>query len=270
MRKIWRNFDTLGSTGDFKGFRGRFPAQRSTVICVHPAGYSSAILLRHSGKRTTFLEPATNHAVSILVAAALTAGEWMAVVAVCPAAASWGMLQTLTVGELYAVVHGDALENMPEVRAALQVIQHGHHGSSILTRDFEDQFHARQPFRHDNDGFTLPLFLAYDAIHLPMAESGTIRNDLRSMLNTGTISGLLLIRIISRILLPRVLTDTMLRKIGGPRIQQAAPEIPVDRILAEIAQIRAAQRRRYPCRGAAFYFDMPGYVGEQRTVSSCL
>jgi len=129
------------------------------------------------------------------------------------------MLQTLTVRELNTVVHSDTLEDTPEIRTALKMIQHSYHRGGILTRDFEDQFSARQAFRHDNYGFTLSLLSAYDTVHFPVAEGGAIRDDLRSMLNAGTISGLLLIPIVIVIFLPRMLTDTMLREIRGTRIQ---------------------------------------------------
>lgn len=263
MRKIGGNVDTLGSTGVFECLCGRFPAQGSTVVGVHPAGYSGTICLRYSGQGMTFLEPAAYHTVGVLVAATLTAGERVAVVAVCTAAASWGMFQAVAVRELRAVVHGDTLEDMPEVRPALQVIQDGYHGGAVLPWDFEDQLQAGHAFGHDDDGLTLPLYFAYDTVHLPVAYGGAVGDDPRAQLYACAVPG----RFLLSVILPRVLTDTVFREIRGPRIQQAAPEVAVDGILTEIAEIRAAQRRRYPRWGAAFFLDMQGYVGEQFRVS---
>lgn len=236
MRKVGRNFDTFGSAGGFESLCGRFPAKGSTVIGVHPSGNSDAVCLRHSGQRTALLEPAANHTVGVFVAAALAAGERMTVVAVCAPVASWGVFQAVGVRELHAVIHGNALEDMPEVRAALKVIQHGHHGGGILTRNFEDQFHASQTLRHDNDRFANTLLFAHNAIHLPMAKGGALRDNLRTLLNTGTMSG----RLFLLVLLPGMLTDAMLRQIRGACIQQATPEVAVNSILAEIAKIRGA------------------------------
>lgn len=258
MRKIGRNIDTFGSTGVLKGLCGRFPAQGSPVVGVHPSGNSGAVCLRYRCQRAAFLEPAAYHTVGVLVAAALTAGERMAVVAVCTAATSWGVLQTVTVGELRAVVHGDALEDIPEVRPALKVIQNGYHGGTILPGDFEDQLQARHTFGHDDDGFTLTLCFANDTIHLPMTHGGAVGDDRRALLYACAVPG----RFLLAAILPRVLPDTMLREIRGTGIQQAATEVTVDGILTEIAEIRAAQRRRYPRWGAAFFLDVQGYVGE--------
>lgn len=209
------------------------------------------------------LEPAAYHAVGVLVAAALTAGKRMTVVAACTTTASWGMFQAVTVGELRAVIHGDALEDAPEVRPALQVIQDGYHGGAVLPRDFENQLQAGHAFGHDDDGLTLPLYFADDTIHLPVAYGGAVGDDLRAQLYACAVPG----RFLLSVILPGVLTNTMFREIRGPRIQQAAPEVAVDGILAEIAEIRAAQRRRYPRWGAAFFLDMQGYVGKQFRVS---
>ena len=88
MRKVWGNFDALGSAGVFECLCGRFPAQGSTVVGVHPPGECGAVCLRYSGQRMALLEPAAYHAVGVLVAATLTAGEGMAVVTVCTAAAN--------------------------------------------------------------------------------------------------------------------------------------------------------------------------------------
>ena len=187
----------------------------------------------------------------------------MAVVTVCTSAASWGVLQAVTVGELRAIVHGDALEDMPEVRPALKVIQNSHHGGAVFPRDFEDQFQACHALRHDDDRFTLTPCFANDAIHLPMTKGGAARDDRRALLYACTVPG----RFLLAAILPRVLPDTMLREIRGTGIQQATPEVAVDGILTEIAKIRAAQRRRYPRWGAAFFLDMQRYVGEQFRVS---
>ena len=62
----------------------------------------------------------------------------------------------------------------------------------------------------------------------------------------------------------------MFQEIRGARIQQAAMEVAIDSILAEITKIGITQRRRYPCRESAFFLDMQGYVGEQLRVGSGL
>ena len=263
MRKIGGNVDTFGSTDVLKGFCGRFPAQGSPVVGVHPPGNSGAVCLRYRGQRAAFLEPAAYHTVGVLVAATLTAGERMAVVAVCTAATSWGVLQTVTVGELGAVVHGDALEDVTEVRPALKEIQNSHHGGAVLSGNFEDQLQTCHAFSHDDNGLTLPLLSAYDTIHLPMTEGGAARDDRWALLYACTVPG----RFLLAAIFPRMLPDTMFREIRGTGIQQAAPEVAVDGILTEIAEIRAAQRRRYPRWGAAFFLDMQRYVGEQLRVS---
>ena len=173
------------------------------------------------------------------------------------------MFQAVTVGELRAVIHGDALEDAPEVRPALQMIQDGYHGGAVLPRDFEDQLQAGHAFGHDDDGLTLPLYFAYDTVHLPVAYGGAVGYDPWAQLYACAVPG----RFLLNVILPGVLTNTVFREIRGPRIQQAAPEIAVNGILAEIAEIRAAQRRRYPRWGAAFFLNMQGYVGKQFRVS---
>lgn len=145
----------------------------------------------------------------------------------------------MAVGELRAVVHSNALKDMAEVRPALKVIQNSYDRSRVLARDFEYQLHARHALHHDNDGLTLSLLFAYDAVHLPVAEGRTVGDDLWPVLYTGAMNR----RFSGDSPFPWVLSDTVFREIRGARIQQAAPKIAIDGILAEIAKIGITQRR---------------------------
>ena len=93
-------FNTFGGTDVEEGICGCFPAKGSPVVCVHPPGNGGPVSLCYGGQRATFLEPAAYHAVGILVAATFATGEWMTIVAVGATAASWGVFQTVAVGEL--------------------------------------------------------------------------------------------------------------------------------------------------------------------------
>ena len=141
---------------------------------------------------------------------------------------------------------------MAEVRPALKAIQNSYDRSGVLARDFEYQFHARHALRHDNNGLILPLLFAYNAVHFPVSEGGSVRDNLRPVLYTGAMNR----RLSGNSPFPWVLSDTVFREIRGACIQQAATEVAIDSILAEIAEIGITQRRRYQCWGSAFFLDV--------------
>lgn len=106
---------------------------------VHPVLEFRYLFFCDPGEIGALGIPAPDHAVMVFVGALLPGGVAVAVVDLKPAAAADGAAQLLIPEKFRAVVRGDALELLFEIRQRfLQPVENSLDGGSCFVRQFED------------------------------------------------------------------------------------------------------------------------------------